>query len=1074
MSVACRKIIVVLGMHRSGTSVITRGLEALGVSLGTNLMPPAAGNNDKGFFEDLDIQNINTQILASCGTAWDHLEPEVDDLNIQEAGLARFDEAVALLRGKIKGSSVFTFKDPQTSLLLPFWRKVFERLALDVHFLICLRNPLSVSASLFKRDGIDPARGYLLWARYQLAALSHTQALPRLVVSYDAVIDAPAVELQRMAKAFGLPPPEEDQQRLAAFCEEFLTSELRHTHFCDEKLADTSKILPQVYELYLLLRQAAEDRVDLYAGDIPARIEQITVGLRALLPLTRSIDLLDRDRLHLQGQLDRYVEDIEAESLRRLELIKLQSILDKTLREVKRLDGELIFKRRELSQVYASLSWQVTRPLRALRAFIRDPSAFTQKFYEAGTSYIWHSLPISGAPKQRLKHALFTHGGVLFSRTRAYRNWKWMNEQYPLAARFFKDGAFYTIDEPVQALPLLDRAPPFKAPAKLIAFYLPQFHAIKENNKWWGDGFTEWTNVEPAQPLYEGHYQPHVPSDLGYYNLEDVNVQRQQVELAKRYGLGGFCFYFYWFGGKRLLETPVENYLNTADLDLPFCLCWANENWSRRWDGLDSHILIGQEHSEDDDLAFIAYVAKYMRDKRYIRINGKPVLLVYRPGLLPDALSTAQRWRTWCRDNGIGEIFLAYTQSFDIVDPAIYGFDAAVEFPPNATQPPNVSEKVKLLDDEFAGQVHDWTIYLDRSAQYAKPPYKLFRGVCPSWDNTARRKKRSTSFINSSPRGYQEWLYNAIRNTVEGHEQADERLVFINAWNEWAEGAHLEPDQRYGYGYLEATRMASLRVALQSSPLPQIQQRKLAVVIHAFYPDVFEEILGRLQQVNGIALKLFVSCPPDRYEQVHDLLKRSPHTSELVQLPNRGRDVLPFLRLLPKVVLEGFDYLLKVHTKKSEHRADGDVWRNDLYEKLLSEQAMHIALDDFNRESSIGVLGPDGHLVPMSYYWGSNAVTVEKLACRLGMKLADIEGLKFVAGTMFFAQVRALEPLLSLALREDDFEAEAGQVDGTLAHALERAISISALAAGCTVGSRSNASSAADYPFADASPGGLV
>lgn len=357
-------------------------------------------------------------------------------------------------------------------------------------------------------------------------------------------------------------------------------------------------------------------------------------------------------------------------------------------------------------------------------------------------------------------------------------------------------------------VPLLNKAPLKEKAAKLICFYLPQFHAIPENNKWWGEGFTEWTNVEPAQPQFVGHYQPHVPGELGYYNLLDTAVQRRQIELAKLYGIEGFCFYYYWFGGKRLLEKPVENYLNDNNLDLPFCLCWANENWSRRWDGLDSEILMAQQHSSEDDLAFIQSVASYMRDARYIRIDGKPLLLVYRPSLLPSATETANRWRDWCRNNGIGEIFLAYTQSFEAVDPATYGFDAAIEFPPNNSAPPNITDGVIPTVGDFAATVYDWRELVNRSKNYKRPEYKLFRGVCPSWDNTARRKNKGSILFNSSPQGYQEWLYNAITDTRERFTQPDERLIFINAWNEWAEGAHLEPDQRYGYAYLQASRDA--------------------------------------------------------------------------------------------------------------------------------------------------------------------------------------------------------------------------------------------------------------------------
>jgi glycosyltransferase involved in cell wall biosynthesis/ubiquinone/menaquinone biosynthesis C-methylase UbiE len=357
-------------------------------------------------------------------------------------------------------------------------------------------------------------------------------------------------------------------------------------------------------------------------------------------------------------------------------------------------------------------------------------------------------------------------------------------------------------------VPLLVGAEFISPPVKAICFYLPQFHPIPENNEWWGEGFTEWTNVRPAKPQFKGHYQPHVPGELGYYNLLDEGVQERQVELAKLYGIGGFCFYFYWFHGHRLLEDPILRYLANPHLDLPFCLCWANENWSRRWDGSEQEILIAQDHTPQDDLAFIQYISIYLKDSRYIRVGGRPLLLLYRPSLLPNISETVVRWRNWCRENGIGEIYLAYTQSFDRNNPNDFGFDAAVEFPPNNTCPREVRRDGVAFDEAFNGKTYDICSLSGQSGNYSKPDYKLFRSACPSWDNTARKKGRGTIFCNGSPAIYLNWLKNAVRETIETFPEPDERLVFINAWNEWAEGAHLEPDQSYGYAWLDATRRA--------------------------------------------------------------------------------------------------------------------------------------------------------------------------------------------------------------------------------------------------------------------------
>lgn len=346
--------------------------------------------------------------------------------------------------------------------------------------------------------------------------------------------------------------------------------------------------------------------------------------------------------------------------------------------------------------------------------------------------------------------------------------------------------------------------------ARVLAFYLPQFHPIPENNAWWGEGFTEWTNVSKARPNFVGHYQPRSPADLGYYDLRVPEVMEQQAELARRNGIDGFCFYYYWFGGKRLLELPLEQMLESRKPDFPFCLCWANENWSRRWDGQQSDILMEQAHSPQDDLEVIADLSRYFRDDRYIRVDGRPLILVYRVPLFPDFASTATRWRSYCRDQGVGEIYIAMVESFDLVHsqthPSKYGCDAAVEFPPQElaqTNPPTGA----VINPKFKGHTADYNELAVRFATRELPAYTRFMGVTPGWDNTARMQDSSYCFEDATPGAFQAWLEEVLDETRKQHF-GDERLVFVNAWNEWAEGAYLEPDRRFGHTFLNAVRNA--------------------------------------------------------------------------------------------------------------------------------------------------------------------------------------------------------------------------------------------------------------------------
>ena len=461
-----------------------------------------------------------------------------------------------------------------------------------------------------------------------------------------------------------------------------------------------------------------------------------------------------------------------------------------------------------LGAVHSSYSWRITAPLRAgyrgLRWFLRNARrAFkllgwlgTGQFTRAGQALLpyytrYVPLRVKKMMPYRVRRALTRRLSAA--------------DDASMAKYVPPDGDY---------VPLLAGEAPLSnpPPVKLLAFYVPQFHRMPENDAFWGEGFTDWTNVRTAKPQFVGHYQPRVPGELRYYNLLDPAIQHRQVELAKLYGVAGFCFHFCWFNGKRPLEKPIETYLSDPKLDLPFCLCWVNENWTWRGDGRENEILIAQRFSAEDDLNFIKHVSKYLRDPRYIRVDGKPLLIVYRPDLLPSAKQTSRRWREWARNSGVGELYLAYTQSSERVDPARYDFDAAIEFPPDAEaksrELPNLSSGVKPLRKDFACNVLDWSAYVRRSRNYTLPKHKLFRAVCPGWDNTPRRKNSSRVLHNSSPRGYHEWLLNAIADTCRRFRNPDERLVFVNAWNEWGEGAYLEPDAAYGYAYLEATRLA--------------------------------------------------------------------------------------------------------------------------------------------------------------------------------------------------------------------------------------------------------------------------
>nr|WP_305182378.1 glycoside hydrolase family 99-like domain-containing protein [uncultured Schaedlerella sp.] len=348
---------------------------------------------------------------------------------------------------------------------------------------------------------------------------------------------------------------------------------------------------------------------------------------------------------------------------------------------------------------------------------------------------------------------------------------------------------------------------------KIIAWYLPQFHQMEINNKFHGQGFTEWTNTSRAIPLFPGHYQPHIPYDVGYYDLLNPSTFERQIFLAKHYGIYGFCFHYYWFSGKRIMEKPLELFLEHKELDMPFCLDWATENWTMLWDGGDKEIMMEQKLRDGDGEKFMSDILPFMKDPRYIRIDNKPVLVIYRVNMFPKSriIQLLSDFRKIAKESGFPDLYIILTDAFGFNESvAEWGADALVEFPPLAMG--QFMEAYKLSgyrNPYFNGEIFDALSFVEKKEyMISHGQQTYFRSALTSWDSTARKAISGGWVLQGlTPQTFKEWLSDILIESRQIHSPSED-IVFVNSWNEWGEGSHLEPDMRYGYAYLQSVKEA--------------------------------------------------------------------------------------------------------------------------------------------------------------------------------------------------------------------------------------------------------------------------
>lgn len=578
-----------------------------------------------------------------------------------------------------------------------------------------------------------------------------------------------------------------------------------------------------------------------------------------------------------------------------------------------------------------------------------------------------------------------------------------------------------------------------KKTPKTIAFYLPQFHPIPENDYAWGKGFTEWTNVASATPRFIGHRQPIFPADFGYYDLRVEDVMAQQIELAKQHGIYGFCFYYYWFSGKRVLEKPVDSFLRHKEWDFNFMICWANENWTKRWDGQDNEVILKQKSAKEDPLKFIKDVEPILLDKRYIRLDNKPVLVVYRPEKLV-ADNYVKVWRDYFKKKHKLELHLVTVWGARVDDPRTFGYDASVQFVPGALGlRPNFSERYTISSEELSTRLLDVNqscsvVNYRRVAEGLRldledgdtTAFPLYQCVMPSWDNDARRKGQgSTIFVNDSPDIYYHWL----KETLD-HQNKKVPFTFINAWNEWAEGAILEPSTHYGHAVLNRTGDA---ISGRKPTFQDVKRSKSAVVAAAVQILDVNEIntyAKELKQLNHPQIDTYVTLNKgdENYASaIREILPRA----QVLYIPNRGKTILPFLHIARRAEIVGYQSMLRVLIQKNTSQKSKQPSVKQL---LYNEKLINDAIEQTKKTPSYICVEDSSPQIPAGKVKQAKRLLHEVT----GQKDLTVPRDTPMLDSCFWVSIAAIKNVVKFSFMPEDFEPEIRSTHGEF----ERVVSV--------------------------------